>query len=94
MKIHPLAVVSPQAQMGHDVTIGPFCVVEAGVEIGAGSRLESHAIVKQGTRLGERNHVFEHAVLGGLPQHLKRPELCGTLTIGSGNVIREHATVH
>src|SRR5512145_804731 len=67
MSIHPLAVVSPSAQIGPGVKIGPFCVVEDNVRIGADSILESRAIVKSGTILGQRNRVFEGAILGGLP---------------------------
>ena len=30
VSIHPSAIVSPSAQIGSDVQIGPFCIVEAG----------------------------------------------------------------
>ena len=94
MSIHPSAIVSPTAKLGPRVQIGPFCVVEADVTIGEACTLESHVIVKSGTIMGERNHVFEGAVLGGLPQHVNMPERPGRVLIGSGNVIRENATVH
>jgi UDP-N-acetylglucosamine acyltransferase len=94
VSIHPLAVVSPDAQLGRDVTVGPFCVVEAGATIGEGCQLASHVVVKQGTRLGAKNRVGEGAVLGGLPQHIRCPERCGALEIGADNTIREYATVH
>lgn len=94
MKIHPLAVVSPQAELAMDVEIGPFAVIEAGTEIGEGCKIASHAVVKAGTRLGPFNEVFEGAILGGLPQHLKMPEVIGGLVIGARNTFREHVTVH
>ena len=34
--IHPLSVVSPQADLAADVIVGPLCVIEPGVRIGAG----------------------------------------------------------
>lgn len=94
VKIHPLAVVSTQAQLGSEVTIGPFCVVEDDVVLGDGCRLESHVVIKQGTQLGQRNHIFDGAVLGGPPQHARCPARTGRLQIGDGNTIREFVTVH
>jgi UDP-N-acetylglucosamine acyltransferase len=94
MSIHPLAIVSPSAQIGAGVTIGPFCVVEDGARIGADCTLESRVVIKSGTTLGLRNRVFEGAILGGLPQHVHIPERPGQVVIGSDNVIRENVTVH
>jgi UDP-N-acetylglucosamine acyltransferase len=94
VKIHPLAVVSPQAVLARDVEIGPFCVIESGVVIGKGCRLEARVTIKTGTRIGDHNHIFEGAVLGSLPQHIHCPEQVGTLEIGSHNTIRENVTIH
>lgn len=93
-KIHPLAVVSPDAVLGHDVEVGPFSVIEAGTEVGDGCTLASHVVVKSGTRLGPGNQVFEGAVIGGPPQHVKAGGEHGWVEIGSHNVIRENVTIH
>jgi UDP-N-acetylglucosamine acyltransferase len=92
--IHPLAIVSPRAQLGQNVRVGPFCVVEEGAALGDNCRLESHVVVKRGVVLGANNHVFDGAVLGGPPQHARCPARTGGLRIGDGNVIREFVTVH
>ena len=94
MKIHPQAVVSPQAQLGQNVSIGPFCVVEADVIIGEGCELASGAVIKSGTTLGPQNRVFECAVIGGFPQHVRMPDRVGRVKIGTGNTIRENCTIH
>jgi UDP-N-acetylglucosamine acyltransferase len=94
VSIHPLAVVSPHAEVGTNVRIGPFCVVEAGVILGDGCHLTGRVTVKSGTVLGRDNIVMEGTVLGGMPQHIHMPEYPGVVTIGDGNVIRENATVH
>ncbi len=94
MNIHPLAIVSPEAQIGPNVSIGPFAVVERDVVIGEGSELASHVVLKEGTRLGPNTAVHEAAILGGLPQHLNKPKHPGLLIIGANNTIREHATLH
>lgn len=94
VSIHPHAVVSPHAEIGANVRIGPFCVVEAGVVIGDGCHLVGRVTVKSGTMLGRDNLVLEGAVLGGMPQHIHMPEFPGVLNIGDGNTIRENVTVH
>jgi len=94
VKIHPTAVVSPQADLAHDVEIGPLCVVEAGTVIGLGTHLASHVVLKRGTTLGADNQILDGAVLGGLPQHTSLPEQLGTLVVGDSNVVRENATLH
>jgi UDP-N-acetylglucosamine acyltransferase len=94
VSIHPLAVVSPLAEIGPGVEIGPFCVIEPSVTIGADCVLENRVVIKKGTSLGPRNHVFEGAILGGLPQHVHIPERPGNVVIGSGNTIRENVTIH
>lgn len=94
MNIHPLALVSPQAELGKGVTIGPFSIVESDVVIGEGCTLASRVTVKSGTSLGANNHVAEGAVLGGAPQHTRPPAEFGRLLIGSGNTLRENCTLH
>jgi len=92
--IHACAVVSPRAQIGANVEIGPFAVVEEDVTIGTGCRIASGVIIKSGTTLGEGNIIAEHCVLGGLPQHASPPEQPGRLVIGAYNRFREYCTVH
>ncbi len=94
VSLHPLAVVSPHAEIGTNVRIGPFCVVEAGVVLGDGCHLVGRVTVKSGTVLGRDNIVMEGTVLGGMPQHIHMPEYPGVVAIGDGNVLRENVTVH
>lgn len=93
-KIHPLAVVSPDAELGVNTVIGPFSVVESGARIGAGCTLASHVVVKSGVTLGEENVIAEGVVIGGLPQHASPPGPPGEVIIGNGNVFRENVTIH
>lgn len=94
MSIHPLAVVSPYAQLGTNVRIGPFCIVEPGVVLGDRCQLMSRVTVKSGTIIGHDNIVFDGAVLGQMPQHVHMPECPGGVEIGDANVFRENVTVH
>ena len=94
VNIHPLAVVSPQAQIASDVRIGPFAVVEDDVVIGAECQIAGHVVIKNGVRLGPKNKVCESSIIGGLPQHVRCPDEIGQVVIGEGNTIREFSTVH
>jgi UDP-N-acetylglucosamine acyltransferase len=94
VRIHPTAVVSPQARLGSNVEIGPLSVVEPDTQIGDNCVLHGHVTIKRGTTLGSDNLVFESAIIGGLPQHVHMPERPGRVVVGSGNVIRENVTIH
>ncbi len=94
MSIHPLAVVSPEARLGVGVKVAPFAVVEADVELGDFCTVGSGAVVKSGVRAGCHNEFGEHVVIGGVPQHVARPENIGRVELGDHNVFREFATVH
>ena len=92
--ISHFAVVSPEAQIGDNVEIGPFCLIESGVTIGRGCKLASHVIIKSGVTVGEANQFGEGSIIGGTPQHVTAPPPFGQVRIGNGNVFREHTTVH
>jgi UDP-N-acetylglucosamine acyltransferase len=92
--IHPTALVSPDAQLGVQVTVGPFAIVEEGTVIGDRCQIGARASVKTGTTLGADNQIFESAVIGGLPQHLRAGQQVGVLRIGRANLIRENVTIH
>ena len=95
VEIHSTAMVDPKAQLGKDVVIGPYCIVEGdGVELGDGTRLDAFAQVKNHTTLGPGNHLHSYACLGGAPQHLGYQGEDTKLEVGSGNIFREHVTVH
>lgn len=93
-RIHPTAVVDPDAEVGEDVRIGPYAVIEGAVTIGPGCVIKAGAHLFGPLTMGCDNQVFSHAVLGEAPQHLKFGGEPTRLEIGDGNVIREHVTIH
>ena len=93
-KVHPSALVSPDAVLEEGVEVGPYAVIGAGVRVGAGTRIGSHATLEGPAVLGEANRVFSHAVVGFEPQDLKYRGEATHLRIGARNVFREFATVH
>jgi len=93
--IHPTAIVSPGAEIADGVSVGPYAVIEDDVGIGAGTEIAGHVTIRRYTILGENNKVHSGAVLGDLPQDLHfKKEVRSCLKIGSGNVFREHVTLH
>lgn len=93
--IHSTALVDPKAELGSDVTVGPFAIVEKGTCIGAGTVIESQAQILPGVSLGEDCRVGPGSILGGDPQSIGFDRsLASGIEIGRGNVFREHVTVH
>jgi UDP-N-acetylglucosamine acyltransferase len=93
VRIHPLALVEPGAELAEGVEVGPFCHVHEGARIGARTRLLSHVVVGAHTTLGADNVVHAGAVLGGPPQDKSFKGEPTTLLIGDGNSIRECVTM-
>jgi UDP-N-acetylglucosamine acyltransferase len=93
-RIHPTAVVDPGAKLADDTVVGPLCVVDGEVELGAGVELTAQVLVTGRTRVGARTRIYPFSVIGVPPQTLGFDGRAGELTIGSDNVIREHASLH
>ena len=63
-RIHPSAVIDPQAVVADDARIGPQCVIERGAVIGAGTMLKSRVTVGENCTLGARCIVHAGVVIG------------------------------
>ncbi len=94
LRIHPTAIVHPQAQIGEDCEIGPYCVLGEHVVLGPGCRLHAHVVLDGHTTLGRDNELFPFACLGLKTQDLKWNGGVTRTQIGDGNTFREHVTVH
>lgn len=86
--------IAHSAQIGKDVTIGPFCYVDDGVVIGDGCTLYPHVTILKGTTIGKGCTIFPGAVLGAIPQDLKFNGEESTLEVGDYVTIREHCTLN
>ncbi len=93
-KVHPTALIHPEAKLHESVEVGPYAVIGPKVRIGAGTRVGSHAVIEGRTELGERNRVFQFASVGAVPQDLKYAGEDTQLIIGDDNQIREFTTLH
>jgi UDP-N-acetylglucosamine acyltransferase len=93
-RIHPSAVIAPEANVGEDVQVGPHVVIEGAVTLGAGCVVRPRVHLIGPMTLGCHNRIFSGAVLGEEPQHLKYQGEPTTVEIGDHNVIRENVTIH
>jgi UDP-N-acetylglucosamine acyltransferase len=93
-KIHPTACVDPSAQLGEDVVIGPYTIVEAGARIGDRTEIAANVTIGEDTLIGCDNEICRGAIIGGKPQDIGYKGEKSNVIIGSGNRIREYATIH
>jgi len=93
-RIHPTAVVSPEAELADAVEVGPFGVIEGRVRIGRGCVLRPYVHLCGPLTMGAGNVVYSGCVLGERPQHLRYNNEPTSLEIGDRNTIREHVTIH
>jgi UDP-N-acetylglucosamine acyltransferase len=93
-KIHPSAIIEDGAQLGSDVSIGPFCVVGHEVVLGDGVELLSHVVIAGRTEIGERSRIFPFASIGHQPQDLKFRGEESRVVIGRNTIIREQVTIN
>ncbi len=91
-RVHPTALVDPQAELADDVEVGPYAIVGPQVRIGAGSSVGAHTVLSGRTTIGRNNRIFPHAAIGGVPQDMKYAGEDTELVIGDGNTIREFCT--
>ncbi|MDR1490459.1 MAG: acyl-ACP--UDP-N-acetylglucosamine O-acyltransferase [Desulfovibrio sp.] len=92
--VHPSSFVSPKAELGDNVRVGPCALVEEDVRIGDGCEIRAFASVLRYTSMGRNNVIHSYALVGGAPQDLKFAGEVSRLEIGDNNNIREFATLH
>lgn len=89
-RIHPTAVIDPQAVVHPLARIGPLCVVERGASIGAETELKSRVTVGEDCFIGQRCILHSGVVIGadgfGFAPHAgawEKIEQLGAVRIGN-----------
>src|SRR4029077_8244097 len=94
-KVHPTAIVDPNAKLGANVEIGPFSIIGAHVTIGDNTIVQSHAVIEAEVAIGRRNFIGHGAIIGVPPQDVSFSlERKTTVEIGDDNIFREYCTIH
>lgn len=92
-EIHPTAIVSPEATIGRDVSIGAYAIVHPGVTLGAGSQVGPYATLGEPGR--SRHGAAPQAALNIGPGALIRSHavLYAGSDIGEGFECGHHAAI-
>jgi UDP-N-acetylglucosamine acyltransferase len=91
--IHKTAIIDPKANIGSDVTIGPYTVIGPNVEIGNNTIIQSHVNISGNTKIGIGNKIYPFVSIND-PQDLKYNGESTNLIIGDNNNIREYVTIN
>jgi len=93
-RIHPTAIIDPNAEVAESAIIGPYCVIGPAVIVGERTVLHNHVTIQSNTTIGDDNHFYPYSVIGADPQDRKYHGEVSSCVIGDRNTIREHVTVH
>ncbi|BAW80527.1 acyl-ACP--UDP-N- acetylglucosamine O-acyltransferase [Candidatus Nitrosoglobus terrae] len=94
MRIHPTAIIAPEAELGENVTVGPYTIIHSPVSIGAETTIGPHVVIHPFVRLGYQNKIHAHVVIGDTPQDLSFNNIETWVYIGNNNILREGVTIH
>ena len=92
--IHKTAIVSENANLADNVSVGPYSIIGPEVTIGESSVIDSHVIIKGSTTIGEDNHIYSFVSIGDDPQDKKFDNEDTKVEIGDRNTIREYTTIN
>ena len=94
-QIHQTALVSGEARLGQNTSVGAYAIIEHGAEIGQGCHIHSHAVIKSHTVIRDQVEVGHFSVIGGDPQYLNfKRSVPSKVVIGECTRIGEGVTIH
>lgn len=92
--IHPTAIVSPKAELGRNVYVGPYSIIGDGVILHDDNRIESHCVIEGPSEFGKGNLFYPFVSAGQAPHDLKYKGEASWLRVGERNTFREFSTYH
>jgi len=92
--IHKTAIVSEDANLADNVSVGPYSIIGPGVAIRESSVIDSHVVIKGKTTIGSDNHIYSFTSIGDDPQDKKYDDEETSVEIGNRNTIREYTTIN
>ena len=94
LKIHPTAIIHPDAELGEGVEIGPYTCIAGTVKIGSGTVIAERVSIEGHTTIGSDNEIFAGAIIGSRTQDKKYKGGMTYLRMGDRNKIREYVTIN
>ena len=90
--IHSTAIIDPSAELGSNVSVGPYSIIGKKVVIEDDCKIGPHVVIDGPTHIGKETQIFQFASIGEIPQDKKYKGEETHLEIGARNVIREGCT--
>ena len=92
--IHDFADVSPKAELGKCVSVGPGSVIGPEVIVGENTWIGPNVIIEGKVKIGSNNKIIPGACIGLEPQDLKYKGDPTEVSIGDNNTFRECVTIN
>ena len=94
MNLHPTAIISRKAELGQNVTVGPYSVIGDDVILHDDVEVQSHCVIEGPSEIGSGTIFFPFVSAGQAPHDLKYKGERSILRVGERNVFREFSTIH
>ncbi len=92
--IHKTAIISPEAEIGSNVKIGPYTVIADNVKIHQNCEIGSHVVIDSYVTIEKNCKIFQFASIGAEPQAIKFKGEKTFVSIGAKTTIREFVTIN
>ena len=93
MSLHPTAIISPKAELGHNVIVGPYSIIGDDVILHDDVRVGSHCVIEGPSEFGSGSVFYPFVSAGQAPQDLKYRGERSLLRAGERNTFREFSTI-
>jgi UDP-N-acetylglucosamine acyltransferase len=94
VSIHPTAIISPSAELGRNVSVGPYSIIGDDVILHDDVRVASHCVIEGPSEFGSGSVFFPFVSAGQVPHDLKYRGERSWLRAGERNTFREFSTLH
>src|SRR5215471_10481838 len=94
LSIHPTAIVSSKAELGRNVSVGPYSIIGDDVILHDDVEVRSHSVIEGPSEFGSGTIFFPFVSAGQTPHDLKYKGERSRLHVGERNVFREFTTIH
>lgn len=93
MSLHPTAIISQKAELGHNVIVGPYSIIGDDVILHDDVRVGSHCVIEGPSEFGSGSVFYPFVSAGQAPQDLKYRGERSILRAGKRNTFREFSTL-
>ena len=94
MSIHPTAIVSSKAELGRNVSVGPYSIIGDEVILHDDVSVASHCVIEGPSEFGRGSLFFPFVSAGQAPHDMKYHGEKSRLRAGDRNTFREFSTLH